>query len=117
MRTIQLLFILAISMVATAANGQDKSNDTTVRYFIMQASISNLQEIEIGRLAAKQAVSPDVKAFGQRMVADHSKAQAELVQLISARGFQIPHEATDKPVEDPMLKNMPEKILTECMCI
>ncbi len=88
----------------TAVTAQDKSNDTTARYFIIQASIGNLQEIAIGRLATAQAASPDVKAFASKMVADHTKAEAQLMQLVETRGFQIPHEATDPPVEDMMLK-------------
>lgn len=108
MRT-KLLFALALFIGWNTANAQDKSNDTTARYFIIQASIGNLQEIATGRLAAGQAVSPDVKAFAQRMVTDHSKAEAQLMQLIRSRGFQIPHEATDPPVEDLMLKKMSGK--------
>jgi putative membrane protein len=109
MRTSKLLFALTAFIGVATANAQDKSNDTTARYFIIQASIGNLQEIEAGRLAAEQAVSPEVKAFGQRMVTDHSKAEAQLMHLIRARGFQIPREATDKPVGDPVLKNTPAK--------
>lgn len=41
----------------TAARAQDKSNDTTARYFIIQASVSNLQEAAIGQLAAERAVN------------------------------------------------------------
>jgi putative membrane protein len=106
MRTIYTILVFAASLAFSVANAQDKSNDTTARYFITQASIGNLQEISAGRLAAGQAGSPEVKAFGERMVADHSKSQAQLMQLITARGFQIPHEATDPPVPDKMLKNL-----------
>ena len=63
----------------------------------------------MGRLAVQQATSPEVKAFGQRMIDDHSKAEARLMELVRARGFQIPHEATDPPVEDKMLKNTAPK--------
>jgi putative membrane protein len=103
-----LLFALP-ALVGFGVNAQDKSNDTTARYFIIQASIGNLQEIAIGRLAAEKASSPDVKAFAKRMVADHSNAQAQLMQLVKTRGFQIPAEATDPPVDDMMLKNTPAK--------
>ena len=105
MRTSNLLFVLAAFIGSNMSNAQDKSNDTTARYFIIQASIGNLQEVAIGRLAAQQATSPEVKAFAQRMVADHSKAEAQLMELVRTRGFQIPREATDPPVEDMMLKN------------
>jgi putative membrane protein len=109
MRTIYLLFVLAAGFGSNTVNAQDKSNDTTARYFIIQVSIGNLQETAMGRLAAQQAVSPEVKAFAQRMVADHSKSEAQLMELIKSRGFQIPREATDPPVEDMMLKNTPAK--------
>lgn len=109
MRTSTILFVLAAFIGLNTANAQNKSNDTTARYFIIQASIGNLQEAAVGRLAAEQAMNPDVKAFARRMVADHSKAEAQLMQLIRARGFQIPREATDPPVEDLMLKNTPAR--------
>jgi putative membrane protein len=109
MRIANVLFVLTASVGFSAATAQDKSSDTTARYFIIQASIGNLQEIAIGRLAAEQATSPDVKAFANKMVADHSKAEAQLMQLIKARGFQIPRDATDPPVEDLMLRNAPAK--------
>jgi putative membrane protein len=109
MRRSNLLFVLTALVGFNTVNAQDKSNDTTARYFIIQASIGNLQEIAIGRLAAEQAVSPEVKAFARRMVTDHSKAETQLMQLIRSRGFQIPQEATGTPIDDLMLKNAPPK--------
>jgi putative membrane protein len=109
MRTSNLLYILVALIGFNKVNAQDKSNDTTARYFIIQVSIGNLQEIAEGRLAAEQAVNPEVKAFAQRMVTDHTRAEAQLMQLIKTRGFQIPLEATDAPPEDLMLKNTPAK--------
>jgi putative membrane protein len=110
MRTNHLLFVLLTALIGSdTANAQNKSNDTTARYFIIQVSIANLQEIAMGRLAAERAVSPDVKAFARQMVTDHSKAEADLMQLVRSRGFQIPREATDPPAEDMMLRNAPAK--------
>jgi putative membrane protein len=109
MRASNLLLALTVLIACSTVKAQDKSNDTTARYFIIQASIGNLQEVAQGRLAAEQAVSPEVKAFAQRMVTDHSKAETQLMQLIKSRGFQIPQEATDIPVSDLMLKNTPAK--------
>jgi putative membrane protein len=88
---------------------QDKSNDTTARYFIIQASIGNLQEIQIAKLALQKSMNNEVKAFANRMIADHGNAQAQLMQLVRSRNFQIPAEATGTPVEDMMLKKLPEK--------
>jgi putative membrane protein len=109
MRTNHFLFVLTALIGFNTVKAQNKSNDTTARYFIIQASIGNLQEIAMGRIAVQQAVSPEVKAFAQRMIADHSKAETQLMQLVRSRGFQIPREATDPPGEDMMLKNTPAK--------
>ena len=100
------LFFIAISLMGCInLNAQDKSNDTTAKYFIIQASIGNLQEIAIAKLAVEKAVNPEIKDFAKRMITDHTNAQNQLMQLIKSRGFQIPNEATDTPVEDMMLKN------------
>lgn len=109
MRKSTLLFVLTGWVGFSAVNAQNKSNDTTARYFIMQASIGNLQEIAMGRLAAEKAVSPEVKAFAGRMITDHGNAETQLMQLIKSKGYPIPREATDSPVADLMLKNTPAK--------
>jgi putative membrane protein len=107
---LSILLLAAITVSGNdLATAQDKSNDTTARYFIIQASIGNLQEAAMGQLAAEQAVSPDLRAFGQRMVADHGKAEARLKELIRSKGLQMPQEAIAAPVADPMLKNAPPK--------
>jgi putative membrane protein len=107
---ISILCLVAAALLGSGGlKAQNKSNDTTARYFIIQASIGNLQEIALGQLAAQRAVNPEVKAFARRMAADHTQAEAQLKELIKARGFQIPDEALAAPVEDPMLKNLPEK--------
>jgi putative membrane protein len=94
---------------AFSTQAQDRSNDTTARYFIIQASIGNLQEIQIAKLALQRSTNSEVKAFANQMIADHGNAQAQLMQLVKNRNFQIPPEATDTPVEDLMLKNLPAK--------
>jgi len=55
--------------------------------FPMQASMIDLAEINLGRLAARQAGSADVKQFGQRMVDDHSKASREMLAVASKKGL------------------------------
>ena len=108
MKTIRFFCTLAmLSVFSTQA--QDKSNDTTARYFIIQASIGNLQEIQIAKLALQRSTNSEVKSFANQMIADHGKAQAQLMQLVRTRNFQIPKEAMDTPVDDMMLKNLPAK--------
>lgn len=103
------LLLFGLSMGYGTLHAQAKSYDTTARYFIIQASIGNLQEAAQGQIAMLQAVSPEVRSFAQRIVTDHNMAQDQLTQLIKARGFQIPPEATDIPAPNMMLKNTPAK--------
>jgi putative membrane protein len=105
----KLILCLALCGGSFSVYAQYKSNDTTARYFLIQASIGNLQEVAQGQVAISQATNPNVKAFAQRMVKDHSAAEAQWKQLVQARGFQIPRAATDTPVADMMLKNTPSK--------
>ncbi|MBN9432995.1 MAG: DUF4142 domain-containing protein [Bosea sp.] len=72
--------------------------------FATKAAVSGLYEIEAGRIAAEKAKDPDVRAFGQQMVTDHSKADQELRQ--AAGVLQLPmatdaaHEALLKALRD-----------------
>src|SRR5688572_11197129 len=45
--------------------------------FVNDMAIAGMAEVELGRMAADRAASADVKAFGQMMVTDHSKANDE----------------------------------------
>jgi putative membrane protein len=66
------------------------------RSFINEAAIGGLAEVEMGRVATKNAKSPDVKNFGQRMIDDHTKVNQELTQLASSKGITPPKELDAK---------------------
>ncbi len=109
MKITKLLIVIITFFGSSIVNAQDKSNDTTARYFLIQASIGNLQEAAIGKLAADKAVDPEVKAFASRMITDHNNNEIQLMQVARSAGVQLPAEATTPPVEDLMLRNTPEK--------
>lgn len=102
MKKLIILFALTGTVFFNKVQAQT-DQDTTALHFIVQASIGNLQEISAGKLASQKAVNPEVKAFGQRMVADHTKAQTALLQVAKSKGYQIPSQATSPPVPEPML--------------
>jgi putative membrane protein len=52
--------------------------------FVMEAAISDMLEIESGKLAGQNAASPDTKQFGQQLVTDHQKTTEELKALVSS---------------------------------
>lgn len=64
--------------------------------FINKAASGGMMEVELGRYAVKNAGSKDVRDFGQRMVTDHSKANAELKALAKTKNITLPDSMMDK---------------------
>ncbi|MCA1575821.1 MAG: DUF4142 domain-containing protein [Acidobacteria bacterium] len=64
--------------------------------FIMETAMGGLKEVELGRIAAQQGASDAVKQYGQRMVDDHTKANAELMTLATSKGMTLPTELDAK---------------------
>jgi putative membrane protein len=60
------------------------------RKFIEDASQGNLSEIALGRLAVQRAQNDQVKTYGAKLVADHTKAEESLKALASKRDVKLP---------------------------
>lgn len=58
--------------------------------FMNAAAAGNMAEIELGKMAVQKAQNADVKAFGQKMIDDHSKALDELKQLAAQKKVMLP---------------------------
>jgi putative membrane protein len=86
-------------------SGKPSSTDTTAapslsgrdKAFVKDAAIGGLAEVQLGRLAAERASSPDVKQFGQRMVDEHGKANDKLMAIAKQKNVEVPTELTGKP--------------------
>ncbi len=70
-----------------------KSADTT---FAMKAAQGGMAEVKLGKLAADKASNPDVKAFGQQMVDDHSKANDDLKSVAANESMTLPSDVNAK---------------------
>lgn len=60
--------------------------------FLKQAAQNGHAEVEGSKLALSKASSPEVKAFAQKMVDDHSKAGEELSALAASKGVKVSDE-------------------------
>ena len=86
--------------------------------FMRNAAKGGMMEVAMGKVAEEKAQNNDVKAFGKRMVSDHSKANTELMALAEKRGVKLPsekpsqHWSSDKDYIDMMVKDH-EKDLAE----
>jgi putative membrane protein len=74
----------AFSHTAKAqATDQDKQ-------FLTTASQGNYDEIQLGKLAEQKATNPDVKAFGRRMVTDHTRLGEKMKPFATEWGLTAP---------------------------
>jgi putative membrane protein len=103
-----LVGMLAVGLLALAPMfAQQSANrmgaDTS---FVTKAAQGGMAEVKLGKLATEKASSPDVKAFGQQMVDDHSKANEELKDLASKKGVTLPTDvdAKDQATYDKLSK-------------
>ncbi|MDB5203403.1 MAG: exported protein [Ferruginibacter sp.] len=58
--------------------------------FVAKAASGGMMEVELGRIAQKNAASKDVKDFGKMMETDHSKANAALKSAAATAGRMVP---------------------------
>lgn len=70
--------------------GRGGALGSTDRQFVMKAAMSDMAEIELGRLAVARGASESVKQFGQRMVDDHTRTSQQLMQIASTAGVMPP---------------------------
>ena len=63
---------------------------------LMDMAQANLAEIEAAKLAQSKSQNDQVKTFAQQMIDDHTKAQADVQQLASAKGVTLPTEPDKK---------------------
>lgn len=63
--------------------------------FAEKAMKGNNSEVKLGHLALDKAGSEDVKAFGRRMIEDHSKANDQLVDIANKYHIDVQREPTE----------------------
>ena len=90
----------AANAASSRANSRQGANlSTQDRDFMKKAAQGGMEEVEMGRMAEQQGQSADVKAFGKRMVAEHSKANDELMAIARKKGVQL---TTHPPKKEKM---------------
>jgi putative membrane protein len=76
------------------ANMSNMNNEVSsaADQFMTSAAQGGMMEVELGKLAASKAQNPEIKAFGQKMVVDHGKANDELKALAAKKNIELPKE-------------------------
>ncbi len=89
---------MALAMEHDKTDGQAMQNGKLSHSdakFVHQAASGGMMEVKLGEMVADKASSDAVKQFGQRMVTDHGKANAELKDLCAKK---------DVPLSDTLMK-------------
>lgn len=60
--------------------------------YMKTAAQGGMFEVEVGKLAASKAQNPEVKSFGQKMVADHGKIADDLKSVAAKKKATLPTE-------------------------
>lgn len=93
---------LAVTQVARAADddrGRKEDKGDVDQHFVQMASASGMAEVNLGTMAARMASNPEVRRFAQKLVADHTKANQELLQIANQKNLRLP-ERMDKKHQD-----------------
>jgi putative membrane protein len=76
----------------TTGHARDQSEHGTISAsdFVKNAGADGLAEVEMGKLAATKASDPELKAFAEKLVTDHSRANDQLKAIASTKNLEVP---------------------------
>ena len=74
--------------------------------YVSGAAIADMYEVEAGKIAEQRGKSPDVKAFGKMMVADHTKSTQMVKDALAKSGLTITPPAEMDARRKGMIDNL-----------
>ncbi len=78
------------SLQDSGPNSGDLGQVMQDKMFLRKAAEGGIAEVKLGQLAAQKGSSDDVKAFGQKMVDDHTRLNLEIAQVADSMGVMLP---------------------------
>src|SRR6185437_6332347 len=76
--------------VQTPASPSPALGTMSAQDFVSDAVWGGDKEVALGQLAQQRSQNPDVKAFGQRMIRDHSRANQQLITIADRENLSYP---------------------------
>lgn len=64
------------------------------KMFLRKSAQGGMAEVQLGQLAAQKASSEDVKAFGQKMVTDHTALNEQMKPIAEQMGVMLPKKVS-----------------------
>ena len=92
------LIVVALALTARADEMEEPAlSDQELRALAQLHAVNGL-EIRVGRLAVGHG-SPPVEAYAKHLIADHEKADAELMAIAREHGATVPEYAPSAPAD------------------
>ncbi|QCP52877.1 DUF4142 domain-containing protein [Trinickia violacea] len=91
MKLIRFVLSGALALVCAAAQAQSGPTDPQIAAIVVTA---NQVDVDAGKLAESKTQSKDVKAFAERMVADHTSVNQAAADLVHKLGVTPEDNAT-----------------------
>jgi putative membrane protein len=83
----------ALAVAVTGASGASaQAPHSQDQQFVQKAAASGRMEVAHGKMAAAKASNPQVKAFGQALVKDHTAANQQLMAIAKKKNITIGEE-------------------------
>ena len=102
MKSAAIGFVAALAF-ASPALGQGAPNDAQIAHIVATA---NQVDIDAGKVAEAKGSSPEIKAFGKQMVADHTAVNTQATDLVEKLGVTPEDNPTSKSLEQGGADNL-----------
>jgi len=91
-----VLCCMAFALAVEARMQAQSSSEASImdKHFVSEALKGGMAEVELGQLAQEKASSEDVKAFGKKMVEDHSRLGDQMKEVATQVGVKPPSSPT-----------------------
>jgi len=76
----------------SAPNAGDVGQTMKDKIFLRKAAQGGMAEVKLGQLAVQKASGDDVRAFGQKMVDDHTRLNNEMAPVADSMGVRLPKD-------------------------
>jgi putative membrane protein len=93
MKSIKNVFSVIGCVVCVSMTAHVFAADIDADDFVDEASAKGIAEVEAGKLALQKSTSSAVKSFAQKMIDDHTKANAELTAIAKTKKLEVASES------------------------
>jgi putative membrane protein len=82
------------AMQDSGTNANEVSQTMKDKMFLRHAAEGGLAEVKLGQLAAEKAGSEEVRAFGRKMVDEHTTLNSQIASVADSMGVRLPKTIT-----------------------